>query len=276
MQLFVYTIKNNDDNHDSYFGDIIPKINGDQYDDMQLSNDKIINKVFRQTYYYDCDPNILRAKQLNTFQELLNIPSNYIKTEPNYIHNADKQKIIDLNTQLFTQMNKDIFKNFIIGLHKGHGKTMKYGIYFSLINASDEDNFKEILLSRLGNITPSAKYYIYYTELSKLLEYVLTIKQRESLLSPLIYINTNWNKGNFTDSTVKLDYNTVQQFISQITQRHYTSEAELICQIPIPITQFKILEYNPSSTDQITQYRNKYIKYKYKYNKLKNIINYNH
>jgi hypothetical protein len=173
-------------------------------------------------------------------------------------------------------MNKDIFKNFIIGLHKGHGKTMKYGIYFSLINASDEDNFKEILLSRLGNIRPSAKYYIYYTELSKLLEYVLTIKQRESLLSPLIYINTNWNKGNFSDSTVKLDDNTVQQFISQITQRHYTSESELICQIPIPITQFKILKYNPTSIDQITQYMNKYIKYKYKYNKLKNIINYNH
>jgi hypothetical protein len=271
MPFFVYTIKNNQDSHEPYFGDIIPKINGDQYDD-PISDTTIINKVFRQTYYYDCDPSILDQKQLNTFQELLNSPTNYIKNEHNYIHENDKQKIIDLNKQLFRPMNKDKFKNFIIQLHKGHSKAMKYGIYFSLINASDEDNFKEILLSRLGNIRPTAKYYIYYIELPKLLEYVLTIKQRESLLSSLIYININWNKGNFSNTTVKLDNNTVEQFISQITPRHYTSEAELICQIPIPITQFKIIEYNPTSTDQITQYRNKYIKYKYKYSQLKKQI----
>jgi hypothetical protein len=271
MPIFVYTLKNNDDNHESYFGDIIPKINGEAYD-IDITDESIINKVYRQTYYYDCDSEILEEKQLNTFQELLNIPSNYINTEDNYIHNADKQKIINFNRQLFTEMNKITFKQFIIGLHKGHGRTMKYGIYFSLINALNEENFKEILLTRLRNISPRAKYYVYYIELSKLLEYVINIKQLELLLSPLIYINTQWNKGIYMDTTIKLNDFTSDEFISQITPPFYSSDAELICQIPVPITHFKILMYNPTSTDQMTQYRNKYIKYKYKYNKLKNII----
>ena len=47
MPIFIYTLKNNNDSHTPYFGDIIPKLFGYQYDEIRQGDDITIldNKI---------------------------------------------------------------------------------------------------------------------------------------------------------------------------------------------------------------------------------------
>lgn len=128
---------------------------------------------------------------------------------------------------------------------------MAYGLYFSLLYASDDLDFVS-KFDRLENPMGVNQRIVYYTELDDLLGHAVQLDQTEHFKSPLLYINRNWTYGWMDDSTVllknrrkaTLERSDADNFKKIIAEKYPDISAdrnaqELVCQFPLPTTLFK-------------------------------------
>jgi hypothetical protein len=277
LKLYVYTKRRAKLEKGPQFVDLIPKLIGYLY---QIDEEIHINDFIKKQKEELGD-------KYNNIIEILNYyldKSNYI----NDIENAsddDKTKIKNMNREIiqkiFLEPVSDIQKNmFIEHLFRGHAN-MQYGIYFSMKYAKDDEDFK----NKLGNISKSPRIgdrIIIYTTIDKLVDHCLDIKRNRNIRLPILYLNPDWQYGKIKCDTIILDDNK-DIFINKIKTKYPPTSryklTELICQIPLEIAP-ELKEGQSSNVlfnffyvnDQLPQsggYREKYLKYKNKYLKLK-------
>lgn len=272
--IYIYSIRRARINNKPQYIGLIPKLFGNLY---TMNKDKQEQFLESELKSYESED------QTTIFANLLNSDDNYIKKNTYidkkkiYIDKKDQEIIINLNKELFKKMEPEMFDKFIEHLYRGHNN-MKYGIYFSLAYADSDDEF----LKNFKNLTDSEtanQRILFYAPLKVLLEHVnnVDLKEHFSLKSPLLYINSHWNYGEYNKDTIKMtrtEGNLLNQekFIKDILDKYKKNidKTELICQLPLPENLFRTKFINISSANEFT---NKYLKYKKKYLDLKNKIN---
>ena len=323
---YVYTIRNLKNDYliknNNYLG-LLPKL----FSDIKENNVSLFKSLCDEIEFYYLFNSFNKESELLEYQKkifsyLLRIHENFLngsnsdfhklylpyierdnklnlQTKIKYFSDEDIEKIIKMNLELYTYKNKDDFIFFIKHLLCGD-PNMKYGIYFAIIEAIDDDDFKNKIAKIDYDIDETI---IYYTPLKNLLEHVNKIKKEHKFNSNLIYLNDGWNFGiknyqiidknnNIKISTtidmtnLENDELDINSFINNIDKfcenkdQKIISGFEVVCQIPLPNNKiFKsitcqnktIISNNQNGGSANNHYMNKYLKYKKKYNDIKNI-----
>lgn len=212
-KLYVYTVR---DLNDSKYKGLIPKLFDTYYNLREREAKYKINK----------DMKLFKLLNYNASQIL-----NYYLNLPNII-NFEQEKIRDLNLEniddnIETDEDKLEFVKFLNYAHID----MNYGIYYSLIYANDDIDFR--LKTYMRNKT------IIYTTLDKLTKICLKMKNYKKLDIPILYLNNSWKYGKIDNETILLEEDS-DEFINKI-QNINLRNAELICQIPLNIKDFNVI-----------------------------------
>ena len=183
--------------------------------------------------------------------------------------------------RIINLLNKDYNKNtlpnsnfdsFIEHLFFGHGRDMKYGLYFSLIYAENDIELEK-LFKKLKKTNKNDRI-VQYSRFDKFLDYIKDIDITNNFNSEMLYFNSRWDYGFILDNTIQITRkdtdNTLdtELFMKEIKKQYPPNNSkiagELICEIPLDNEIFKFFFI------QIGGYKNKYMKYKIKYLALRN------
>ncbi len=277
--LYIYTRKVFNINNQQQNYDLIPKLFYNQAGS-QILNTELINikQTFAQIYPHK------QLNKVNIYEYLLRdyrspnlTPVKFDNLDPIYW-----RCIIEL---LQSFVNYGILNNsannipeidlFIIHLLKAH-EDMQYGLYFSFKLAYDDNDFYRHALRE----NESNYDLIYFTRISNLLEYVESIKlhytgifQMEDyeFQLPLLYANNGWDYGVIKPRTIVLEGIDMDMFFTRIFNGSFNIQAgELVYQFPLPNNMFRTMLISKSKREiPFSPNKNKYLKYKDKYLKLK-------
>jgi hypothetical protein len=243
---YVYTIRDAKINSVTKYVELIPKL----FDDSYRPPSQSVKRNFN-----DIDSTVVAQYQKKLFTDILNDSNNYINTSST-ICEADREKIIKLNIDLYYTLEPKKFDRLIEHLYQAH-LGMGYGIYFSIGYAMNDVEFIENF-TRLYKDNSDQKILL-YTPLDNLIKYVMAINDLNNFCSPLLYINQRWEFGSISRNTIVLDKSNPKKFIDDIKSQypsvvnftqsiedsaiplHLLHDPELICQIPLPIELMKFI-----------------------------------
>ena len=198
-----------------------------------------------------------KEEKISLFKNLLKNDLNTLNDTVNrgYIHTDDMQKIIKINLEMISKFLEDRpsidhTKKLISHLYEGHkrfyhGKfreDMKYGNYFGLMWAKNDQHLKELIAETTrseGKLSNSNQLLVYFTPLEKFLEYINTIHKTYDFKSPLLYVNDSWSYGVIDEDTIilnRFDDGTldINDFLCFVKSKDINTQFELVCQIPLP------------------------------------------
>jgi hypothetical protein len=140
QKLYVYTKRRARVDGKSQFVELVPKLYGTFYN--LYDADSYIKQ------YVEKEKQQIEQKY-DTFMNIINYnldKSTYIDKISN-ITPEEKDKIKELNREKIGELmiddnNKLLKDAFIEHLHRGHGDSMQYGLYFSMIYAKDDEDFR--------------------------------------------------------------------------------------------------------------------------------------
>lgn len=262
QKLYIYTKRRARINNKSQYVGLIPKLFSDNYNTSNYASKSNLMEKYSATSNSDL------------FLKMLNDPTNELQ-KAFYISPNDKQKIIDMNYELFNQMPNENFENLLTHLYRSHN--MQYGLYFSFLYAYDDIDF----MSKFNrSIKPlSEDRIILYTTFDNLLQEIQKINNEKNFdsMTEILYVNNGWQYGEITNTSIKLKKNTdnsldINKFkldvISALPQhKRVISNPELICQIPLRTELFKFFYVNEqhgssNKLEKSLTKTKKYLKYK--------------
>jgi hypothetical protein len=265
-KIYIYCIRRSKIDNQQKYVDLIPKLSSEIYNSNKEGEAEYdFIKEIKKKYNYTGD-------KIKLFNNLL---AEYI---PNKIENPfDQDAIIKLNLNKFREReySDEDFDEFLIHLFRAHGD-MKYGLYFTLGFADDDDDFENKFI-KLSGMEDNLSI-IFYTKLMNLLHYLFNILTETLYDMPVLYVNEMWSYGKPNSNTITLNPENkysytdddFDRFIEQIYKKyngiHIDNNTELICVIPLPTEIFKYF-YVPRGD---RHFKHKYLKYKNKYLNLKN------
>lgn len=264
--IYIFTIRRDRINDSTEYTGLIPKLIEEYTQEEKAFETEIV-----------FNPDIDEQKKY--FKKLLDNKNNILHKSNEYIDNEDIEKIINLNLELYPGFDNNYdFQKFNEHLNRAH-YTMKYGIYFGLKRANNDEEFKNSINEYFGE---GNRRIIYYLKLNELLDYIEKINIRKKFMdyTLLLYLLPGWQYGRIKDDGhVLLEKNIdntinkekfirdVHIFLDNPTIKE--TDVELICQIPLPKDIF-----NYTYIERIDlAFKRKYLKYKQKYLKLKKLIN---
>lgn len=272
--LYIYSVRRAREEGQSQFVGLIPKLFGDLHSKKRAITSEDIDQI---------KITLNGASNKEKFLNLLNKPTNYLNITEN-INPADKEIIKQMNLTLFDEnaITPKKFDKFLEHLYYGHDIKdietnkkigMKYGLYFSLKYA--ENNIKLIESFKSLERTDGNDRIVFYMRFDKFLKYINDIDLQYRFSSPILYLNIGeWKYGIIEHDSIIMTKNQqtnnfeLDKFETQI-KKYFTPETpefegELICQIPLSNDIFNIFFIQKGGSNN-----DKYIKYKYKYLKLK-------
>jgi hypothetical protein len=264
-QIYIYSVRRARINNENLCVDLIPKLFNDIYiSSSEININEFIEKI-KKEFNYNNNKKEFIERMLRDEKSLLNQSKKYLDI-------LDYETIIKLNLDLIDEnMTEYQFDKLIEHLYRGHD--MEYGLYFTIGFAMNDDDFEDKFIK--VNSENSDLTIVYYTQLNNLLNYIKQIDLEYDFINNILYLNKFWNHGKPLKNTIYLNKseknyttNDIKNFKKKIKKNYSTlnidNETELICKMPLNINLFKSF-YVERGSDI---YKNKYLKYKFKYKEL--------
>lgn len=249
--LYVYTIRNSRksingfDKPSPQFVELIPKLFTELDEN---TGEREIKSYVSKLHSDNQDQDIHDIDSMKRFFAKLLDTKDTLLDKTEYLTHSDVDWIKELNLDLVSNIQVNMFDKFLQHLARGH-ETMRYGIYFSIKYAENAQDFIKKMGTQTDNPTNDQEI-IFFTPLNTLLKHLdQVIKTKMSsdedfrFYGPLLYISDGWQYGKIDKDSIvmnkKVDGTPDILLFESMVRKKYSNnnkiiDPELICQIPLP------------------------------------------
>ena len=248
MKLYVFSIRDVRNDGITKYPGLIPKLRPDMNMGGYGPEGPTIGDI------YDLS-RINKECNLELFYEILMDKDNLLY-ESEYLSPIDKIKLIFYNLKYFTDenMTKPDMKRFIDHLHQGH-PSMEYGLYFGLRKANNDKELLEFI--RQTHPQDKNQNLIFYTELSRLTDFIEKTQVEMKFDEALLYFNDGWKYGKRDKGSAEYNPSYKKPFFDHLlSQENDKLELyELICRIPLAPELFRHSYRSKAATKKIKKHK---------------------
>ena len=212
-----------------FYTGLIPKLFNYRSDTVDKSTEHIGSKKYMDLLFDANSSFIKDMSEINHFNDIVQL----------------NLKVADKSLDI--KLDEDVSEQFYDHLLRSHAD-MAYGLYFTLIKANDDEDFKRKM--KYEDFDPLDKEHkiCWYIQL----EEFLNIADGADMYYKNIYYNTKWDYGKFTEGSKNYNTKNKEKFITSLSKQDNDTlyNYELICRFPIDLDVF-LFKYILLQYDQV-------------------------